>query len=228
MIPIGDSQKPSRFPLITFLLIFLNVAVFIIEITTPDFEGFISAYAFTPSLFSFGNIATWWPIITAAFLHGGFTHILFNMLFLWVFGDNVEDSLGSVGYILFYLGATCSAGLLQYVIDPHSTIPMLGASGAIAGILGYYLVVFPSHRIKTLLFMGGGMFMRELPAQIFLAYWTITQFLSGFGSLLAADGGGGTAWFAHIGGLLFGALIGFIATRLKRSNIGEYEIVRPF
>lgn len=223
MLPIADSHKTNRLPLVTWLLVFLNVAVFLVEITTVDIEGFFTNYAFTPALFDFWNMSTWWPIITAAFLHGGFTHILFNMLFLWVFGDNVEESLGSFGFVFFYLGATICAGLLQYTIDPTSSIPMLGASGAIAGILGYYLIIFPRHRIKTLMLFGGGIFTQELPAQLFLGYWAITQFFSGFGSLASAQEGG-TAWFAHIGGLLFGVLIGFfLRNKATRHRIGEYE-----
>lgn len=226
MIPIGDSQKSSRVPVITYLLVFLNIAIFLVELTAPDIESFFSLYAFTPANFVFWDLSTWWPIITAAFLHGGISHILFNMLFLWVFGDNVEDSLGTVKYLLFYLGATVSAGLLQYITDPGSTIPMIGASGAVSGILGYYLIIFPRHSIKTLLFFAGGVFIRELPAQIFLAYWAITQFFSGFGSLASAQEGG-TAWFAHIGGFIFGVIIGYLLLARKPRTYaqGGYEII---
>jgi len=227
MLPFADSQKTNRLPLITFLLLFLNVAVFLVEVSSVDIDGFFAKYAFIPAHFDFWTLGSWWPIVSAAFLHGGITHILFNMLFLWVFGDNVEDSLGTIGYIGFYLGAIISAGLLQYVVDPHSSIPMLGASGAIAGILGYYLVVFPRHRIKTLMFFGGGIYTQELPAQIFLGYWAITQFFSGVGSLAAqGTAEGGTAWFAHIGGLLFGILVGYLL-RKRTTGIspGEYEIL---
>lgn len=224
MLPISDSHKTNTLPLLTYFLIFINIAVFLVEITSPDIDGFITKYAFTPALFSFSDASTWYQLITSAFLHGGFSHILFNLLFLWIFGDNVEESLGSIGFLLFYLGATVSAGLLQYFIDPTTTIPMLGASGAIAGILGYYLIIFPKHTIKTLLFFGGVMFMRELPAQIFLAYWAVTQFFSGFGSLLTTSDGG-TAWFAHIGGLVFGVLIGIIISRTGSLRTPHYKIV---
>lgn len=226
MLPIADSHKTGKPPLVIWFLIFLNIVVFIVELATVDIESFFTTYAFTPALFDFWTMSSWLPIITAAFLHGGFTHILFNMLFLWVFGDNVEDSLGTIGFILFYLGATISAGLLQYIIDPTSTIPMLGASGAIAGTLGYYLVIFPRHRIKTLMFLGGGIFTQELPAQIFLGYWAITQFFSGVGSLASQGSEGGTAWFAHIGGLLFGVLVGLmLRSRATRHHFGKYEVL---
>ncbi|MCC7304366.1 rhomboid family intramembrane serine protease [bacterium] len=215
MIPLSDSHKTYRFPIITLLLLITNILIFLVEISVADLNGFIAKYAFTPALFSIADSSTWWPILTSAFLHGGITHILFNMLFLWVFGDNVEESLGSIGYVLFYLGATVCAALLQYIVDADSTIPMLGASGAIAGILGYYLIVFPRHRIRSLIFFAGGIFTQELPAQLFLVYWAGTQFLSGFGSLLSTQEGG-TAWFAHIGGLLFGVLIGLIVTKKNR------------
>lgn len=224
MIPIGDSHKTGKLPFITIFILFINIAVFIVELTTQDIDAFFRQYAFIPLDFVPSVLSSWIPIITAAFLHGGISHIVFNMLFLWVFGDNVEESLGSIRYLLFYLGASIAAALLQYIVDPTSPIPMIGASGAIAGILGYYLVVFPKHTIHTLLFFAGGIFMRELPAQIFLAYWAITQFFSGFGSLVTSQDGG-TAWFAHIGGLLFGVCVGLLLK--QRRNTNEYQYSSP-
>ncbi|MFZ6022330.1 MAG: rhomboid family intramembrane serine protease [Patescibacteria group bacterium] len=224
MIPIGDSHKTGKLPVVTILILFINIAVFFVELTAPDIEAFFLQYAFIPANFIPTQLSTWAPIISAAFLHGGISHILFNMLFLWVFGDNVEESLGTIRFILFYLGASIAAALLQYIIEPSSAIPMIGASGAIAGILGYYLVVFPRHTIQTLLFFAGGIFVRDLPAQIFLAYWAITQFFSGFGSLVTAQDGG-TAWFAHIGGLLFGVIIGLLMKQWQTSR--NYSYVSP-
>ena len=218
MFPLSDGQRSGKLPIITYLIIGINVIVFIIELLAPDFNDFISTYAFVPAYFHFFDLNTWWPLIAAAFMHGGYTHIIFNMLFLWVFGDNVEASLGTLGYILFYLGAAISAALLQYVIDPTTFIPMLGASGAIAGVLGYYLVMFPQHKIKTIIIgQFGRIFTPELPAIFFLGYWVLIQFIDGFGSLVTQDSGG-TAWFAHIGGVLFGVAIAFILKQLMISK----------
>lgn len=206
MIPLGDSQKSIRFPIVTVLLIVVNTIIFIFEMVQPDLDVFFRQYAFTPALFSFTDYTTWQPIITAAFLHGGVSHLLFNMLFLWVFGDTIENELGSIRYILFYLIAIIAAALLQYAVAPASPIPMLGASGAIAGILGYYIVRFPSHKIRTIMFFGGFPTEQNIPAQLFLGYWALVQFLNGIGSL-GASYEGGTAWFAHIGGFIAGFVI---------------------
>ncbi len=222
MIPIGDTQKSSNFPVVTVTILTLNIFIFIIQLFTEDIVAFYRDWAFTPAFFSFINPETWYTLITAAFLHGGITHIAFNMLFLWVFGDNVEEHMGSIKYTLFYLVAAIGATLLQYAIDPSSTIPTLGASGAIAGILGYYLMVFPTHSIKTLMLFGGGIFQQNIPAQVFLGYWAITQFFNGFGSLATANSGG-VAWFAHIGGLLIGVLFGYLAKKSRPTGYYIYE-----
>lgn len=214
MIPISDSHKSNRLPVFTISLITINVIVFLIEILNPNPEAFISAYSFIPANFIFSNLNTWGPIFNAAFMHAGVSHILFNMLFLWVFGDNVEEELGPIKFLIFYFGAIIAATLLQYIVDVNSQIPNLGASGAIAGILGYYLVRFPRHRISTVMFFGGRIYTRLIPAQVFLGYWAVTQLFSGFGSIATANDGG-VAWFAHIGGLVFGVIIGLITNTIR-------------
>ncbi len=219
MIPFADNTKTNRIPFVTYTLVGINILVFILELLSPNLDAFISTYAFTPSLFDITVISTWFPIISAAFLHGGISHIFFNMLFLWVFGDNVEDALGWFKYLLFYIGTAIAATLLQYLVDPASSIPMLGASGAVAGILGYYLIHFPHHKIKSLLFFYGRIYTQAIPAKAFLLYWAITQFFSGFGSLFSNQSEGGTAWFAHIGGLLFGVAIGLLVKVTNENKI---------
>lgn len=218
MFPYADSHKTAKLPIITITLLIINVLVFIAEMTAPSFEQFVWDYSFIPATFSVFDLTTWPQVFSAAFMHGSYSHIIFNMLFLWVFGDNVEERLGIVGYLIFYFGAIIAATLLQYAVDPYSTIPNLGASGAIAGILGFYLIAFPSHRIKTLIVGGYGIFTTEFPAQIYLIYWGVTQVFSGVGSLAAHDSGG-VAWFAHIGGFVFGLLAGFLAKAQGTRNM---------
>lgn len=211
MFPFSDTLRSGKLPIMTITIIAINVLVFIEELVVPNPDQFLAKYTLIPALFSISDMSTWYRIITAAFLHGGFAHIFFNMLFLWVFGDNVEAALGSFWYLLFYLAAAVISGLTQYAIDPTSTIPMLGASGAIAGVLGFYMIAFPQHNIRTLMLFGFRIFTTVFPAQLFLGYWIITQIISGATTIATSSiDVSGTAWFAHIGGFAFGALIGFL------------------
>jgi len=222
MIPVSDSHKTCKPAYITYILIALNILIFIVEITSSDINQFILQYSFIPSTFHLLDISSWKTVFTAAFMHGGISHILFNMLFLWVFGDNVEEDLGTIKYILFYFGAIIFATLLQYITDINSIIPNLGASGAIAGILGYYLIRFPERPIKTFVFYRGYVGFREYPAKFFLGYWAVLQFFNGFGTL-ATSVNTGTAWFAHIGGLLFGILVSYLIKQYENDIWGaEY------
>ena len=202
MFPIGDTNEPGRWPLVNYALIILNILIFLFEITATDTDAFISRYALTPALIHWNDWHTLIPFMTSQFLHGGWLHIGGNMLFLWVFGDNVEKRMG-VFYLPFYLVAGVVGNLLQYVIDPSSTIPGLGASGAIAGVLGAYLVMFPRNLIKTLVIFFGFITITEIPAPIMLVYWFITQLFNGVLSV-AAVAQGGVAYFAHIGGFATG------------------------
>lgn len=213
MIPIKDHNPSGRFPFVTYALIGLNVAVFVYMLTLREgaMDGFVAQYAVTPSVVTHGvNLVS---LITSMFLHGGFAHIIGNMLFLNIFGDNMEDRLGHFKYLLYYLGAGLAGSLLQIVFNPASNIPMLGASGAIAGVMGGYLVLFPHERVDVL-WSWGFVFQRStVPARMMLLYWIFFQFVSGLGSI--GISGGGVAFFAHIGGFAFG----WGAIKLMRRNI---------
>jgi membrane associated rhomboid family serine protease len=215
MIPLQDTRTSGRFPFQTVLLIAITLGVFFVQVTTPNLEGFMLRYAFIPALLDFANSQTWLPLVTAVFLHGGLLHILSNMLFLWVFGDNIEERLG-VLYIPFYLIGGIAANLGQYLVDPGSPIPILGASGAVAAVLGAYLVWYPHHRVKTLVPIIFFITIINLPAALLLIYWFGLQLFNGFASLGVSTGAeGGVAYFAHIVGFAVGA---FGALLLGRSR----------
>ena len=201
MIPIRDHNPSSTFPLVNYLLIFINVAVFIYMFLLPSLEldNFIFQYALIPSQVSLSSL------ITSQFLHAGIAHILGNMLFLHVFGENLEDRLGHLKYLIYYLLCGIFAALTQYFISPYSHIPVLGASGAIAGIMGGYLILFPKARIDVLLPLGIFFPMITVSAFTMLLYWIVVQFISGFGSLGVESGG--IAYFAHIGGFIAGIIL---------------------
>src|SRR3989338_7183330 len=150
MFPIRDHNTSHHFPIVTILLIGLTVYVFFLQLTNPDFEGFIQTFALIPSTVNFFQFETLFQFITSIFLHGVFLHIISNMWFLWIFGDNIEAELGIFQYVFFYLLCGVVAGLAQYFINPASDIPTLGASGAVAGVLGAYIVRYPRHRIDTI------------------------------------------------------------------------------
>lgn len=200
MFPLRDHNQSHKFPFVTILLILANSFVFFFLTT----EKFIFQYALIPSQIDFGNIYSLYPFITSMYLHGGLFHLLSNMWFLWIFGDNIEASLGHIIFFIFYTICGIGAAALQYVFSSTSTIPMLGASGAIAGVLGSYLVFFPKSRIDTLIVSFGGFLQKiQLPATIMLGYWFILQVFSGAVSL-GDMASGGVAWFAHIGGFAVG------------------------
>jgi membrane associated rhomboid family serine protease len=175
-------------------------------------EGFLREGAFVPSRFFLpGNTGSdIQSIFLSMFLHGGWAHILGNMLYLWIFGDNVEDRLGHVPYLVFYLLAGVAATLAHAFASPHSTMPAIGASGAISGVLGAYLIMFPKARVVTIIPLGFFLRMAELPALVVLGMWFVLQLFSGAASLGAASAqeSGGVAWWAHIGGFVFGMIVG--------------------
>jgi membrane associated rhomboid family serine protease len=215
MIPIKVTQPSYSRPTVTALLIAVNVFVFLHEFWLQiqgdpySLNHFISQYSLRPAYFHLENL------LTHMFLHSGWMHLLGNMLFLWVFGDNVEDILGHGKYLIFYLLCGVAAGLGQMVIDPYSRIPMLGASGAIAGVMGAYLVKFPHSEVRMLtwfLFI----FTFDVPAWAMLIYWFAMQLFGGFGSVSGSSYGsqGGVAFFAHVGGFIAGiVLIKLLGTR---------------
>jgi membrane associated rhomboid family serine protease len=165
-------------------------------------------------------------VVTSMFLHGSWLHVLGNMLFLWIFGNNVEDRLGRVGFALFYLAGGITAALAQVAIAPQSEIPLVGASGAIAAALGAYIVLFPGSRILSIVFLGFFYQLLEVPALIVLGYWFVLQLISGIGAFGAETAQGGVAFFAHIGGFVMGAVVGLLlrvvraGTNRRRPAIG--------
>ena len=208
MIPIRDHNPSGRFPFINYLLIGINILVFIYTLILPEqmLTAFIDKYAIIPALVVKGQHL--FSLISSMFLHGGIGHILGNMLFLNIFGDNLEDRLGHLKYLLFYLICGLAAAGLQILVDPSSIVPNLGASGAIAGIMGGYLVLFPRHKIDILFSLGWSLRQTTVPAYFMLFYWFAAQLFTGVGSLAYQDEMmGGVAYFAHIGGFLAGWLL---------------------
>jgi rhomboid family protein len=219
MIPIRDINPRRTVPVVTVLLIAANVALFFYELSLgPRLNAFVMTAAFVPAKFFAGGLspvaltAGLFSALLSMFLHGGWAHLLGNMLFLWIFGDNVEDRLGHFGFLLFYLLCGYAATFAHAWAGPGSVVPAIGASGAISGVLGAYLVMFPRARIVTLFWLF--LFVRfvEVPALVFLPIWFLIQFLSGIASLGAADvaSTGGVAWFAHVGGFLAGIVLLFL------------------
>lgn len=206
MLPLQDTHTSHTFPIVNYSIILLNVLIFIIQFTTINPELFIRVFGFIPAEFSLIRPSTYSSMFTSMFLHGGLLHIVSNLWFLHIFGDNVEDTFGHVVYALFYVGSGVAAVLAQYFIHPSSPIPLIGASGAIAGVTGAYFVIFKRARIEALVPSFFGMWQRvELPAWLFLGYWFILQIMSGVGSIATMHmNHGGVAFFAHIGGFIFG------------------------
>ena len=217
MFPLRDSIPSSRRPVVNVTIIAACVAAFLFELSLgPRLEGFIRAVGFVPArVFAAGSdgigvFAALRSLGSSMFLHGGWLHLIGNMWFLWVFGDNVEDALGHLGYLVFYLFCGVVAAVAQGLVSPTSTVPMVGASGAIAGVLGAYLVWYPWARVRTLIFLGIFFTTADLPAPVFLVLWFVVQFFSGTLALASAGAvAGGVAFFAHIGGFLAGALLAF-------------------
>ncbi|MFA5106730.1 MAG: rhomboid family intramembrane serine protease [Patescibacteria group bacterium] len=200
MIPLRDHNPSGKTPYVTYGLICVNVAVFVYMLTLGSgVDAFIGRYALTPADILRGT--GWLTFITSMFIHGGFLHIIGNMLFLYIFGDNLEAYLGRIKYIAFYLASGIVASAAQFLIAPHSTVPQIGASGAIAGIMGAYLALFPDAKIETLWILGFWIQRVTVSARFMLLYWIIFEFIYGFGSIGAQ---GGVAYFAHIGGFVFG------------------------
>jgi len=211
VIPLADTKGSGRFPFVTVSLIAINIFVFLLELSSSDLDRFIETYALIPALVNFSDFDSLKSFVTSMFLHGDLLHIGSNMLFLWVFGDNVEERLG-LFYLPFYLLGGIIAALAQYVVSPSLAIPTLGASGAVSAVLGAYLVLFPTHKVKTLVPVFGFVTFMTLPAMTMLIYWFVVQIVSGLISI-GAVAQGGVAWFAHIGGFVFGLLVGSLVRR---------------
>jgi membrane associated rhomboid family serine protease len=209
-IPLKDQTPHRNPPVINVLLICANIAVFAYQMTLPPhlLKAFLMANATIPARFAAlfaGTIdfhGAFLPLVTSMFLHAGIAHLAGNMLFLWIFGDNVEDFFGHIPYLLFYLAVGVGSGLLHVLFNLHSPLPTLGASGAISGVMGSYLVLYPRSRILTLVFI----FLVPIPAVFILGYWFFLQFIAGVSSLGEITQGG-VAWWAHIGGFLLGMIV---------------------
>lgn len=212
MIPIRDEIKTKRIPFVNYTLIAINIIVFLIMVLNPaKIDSIVMGNALIPTDITQGfKISVLKNFITAMFMHAGWMHLISNMLYLWIFGDNIEDRLGHVGYLLFYLAAGIFASGLHIFFNPTSNVPSLGASGAIAGVLGAYLIFYPQSKVYTFIPFGYFMRLRPLPAIVVLGLWFVMQIFSGVGSMMAQGQGGGVAYWAHIGGFVFGLLIGFL------------------
>jgi membrane associated rhomboid family serine protease len=214
MIPLRDDIPSYRKPVVTIGLIVANVVVFFLELSSKGgFENFILQYGAIPSEVTSGIELTSrfsFPIpltlFTSMFMHGGLFHLGGNMLYLWIFGDNMEDKLGHIRFFFFYVICGIVASLTHILTSPHSEIPMIGASGAIAGVLGAYFIRFPQAQIWTLVFFGFFVRVVRIPALLVLGFWFILQLLYGLPSL-GSQVSGGTAWFAHIGGFVAGIVL---------------------
>jgi len=215
VIPLKDKNPTHRVPVVNIALIVANIAVFLYEVSLgPRIEQFFLTFGIVPSdivesftggRFRIGAVS---PFFTSMFLHGGWLHLAGNMLYLWVFGDNVEDKLGHGRYLVFYLVCGLAASLLHVFIAPSSSMPTVGASGAISGILGAYLLMFPRARVLTVIPIFFFLQFAELPALVVLGFWFVMQFFNGLISLGYETGGmGGVAWWAHVGGFVAGLIL---------------------
>ena len=213
MIPLRDDNPAQRAAVVTRIVILLNVLVFMVELSAgPMRDEFLREWGVVPGrLFAAlsGDTALpveLWTLVTSQFLHGGWLHLIGNMVFLWVFGNNIEDVMGHGRFLVFYLVCGVAAAGAQILISPNSVVPMVGASGAISGVLGAYLLLYPRVRVHTLLFLGLFVTTVTLPAYVMLGYWAVLQLLGGLGSLGGVERGG-TAFFAHIGGFVAGLIL---------------------
>ncbi|MEN8142638.1 MAG: rhomboid family intramembrane serine protease [Thermodesulfobacteriota bacterium] len=233
MFPIKDNIPAHRFPVVNLWLIVINGICFVYEFSLRgELHNFIQAHGFVPARFmaaqleNFFDLSRFLPVFSSMFLHGGFLHLFFNMWMLWIFGDNVEDSMGPRRYLIFYLLCGSVSVFAQGVADPMSTVPMVGASGAISGVLGAYFVLYPGAKILTLIPIFIIFYTIEIPAFVFLGFWLVIQFLQGYASQLTTDGQavGGVAWWAHIGGFLAGVLlVNVFRQRSKKYGRGKWR-----
>jgi membrane associated rhomboid family serine protease len=225
MFPVGDDDvRGAGRPCLTWILIGLNVMAFLYELTLSQsqLEQFIMAYGVVPAQVMQGHNLI--SLFTSMFLHGGWAHILGNMVFLAVFGDNVEATLGKLGYLFFYLAGGLAASVAHIVFNLGGQVPSLGASGAVAAVLGAYVVMFPRSRVRVLVFFGYFIRFTQVAALFFVGIWFITQLFSGVASLgVETAQSGGVAYWAHVGGFVLGLLVGF----LLRGQAPELERAQP-
>ncbi len=225
MIPIRDTIPSARFPAVTVALICVNAIVFIVEInlSARGLDYLFLHWGIVPLRFTHPRLeANYFTLLSSIFLHGGWMHIIGNMWSLWIFGDNVEDRLGRVGFLTFYLLSGLAAGIGHVATNPASPVPTVGASGAIAGVMGAYLLLFPHARVVTIIPIFIFFQLVEVPAVIFLGIWFVIQLFSGTLSLATAgSSAGGVAWWAHIGGFIVGVLWALPLRRRNRTRLSE-------
>jgi membrane associated rhomboid family serine protease len=214
MFPIGDDNSSRRStPVVTYILIVLNVLFFLVEMSGGD--AFIMQWAFIPSRFLDNPIADFPTLFTSMFMHAGWVHLGGNMLYLWIFGDNVEDRFGKVGFLIFYIISGLGATATQLMFSLDSNIPNVGASGAIAGVLGAYILLFPQSRVSVL----QGQRIIPVPALMVIGLWFILQLFSGIGSISETSDTGGVAFMAHVGGFVTGFLLTFMFRGNPRTRL---------
>jgi len=203
-IPLRDiSRRPVHRPVVTISIIVINVVVFLLELAGG--EPFVEQWAVIPAHIVAGQ--HWITILTAMFMHAGWMHIIGNMVFLWAFGPEIEDAMGPLRYLAFYLLGGIVASVAQIAAMSSSTVPNLGASGAIAAVMGAFLITYPRDKIRTLLLLGWFITVTVIPASVLIGIWFLIQLFSQVGSVVAAQAGGGVAYMAHVGGFIFGAII---------------------
>lgn len=220
MIPLRDVIPSRTTPFVTVCLISLNAVAFLFELTLPAdrLDSFLRTYGLVPA------VLDWTTVLTSMFLHGGWLHFVGNMLYLWIFGDNVEDRMGHARFIAFYLLCGATAALAQVLMRPDSMVPTIGASGAIAGVMGAYLVLFPHSRVLTLVPLFVIWEIIEVPAVLFLGLWFVVQLFSGVGSLAVSTGDtGGVAFWAHVAGFVAG-LGGVFVFRRRQRRTAEWWV----
>ena len=228
MIPYKDNIPSRHRPFITWGLIAVNVIVFLFELLEgPNLDAVFYQFGMVPAYVTAGTYGPRYeivPFLTSMFMHAGWLHIAGNMLYLWIFGDNVEDRMGHVLFLFFYLVSGVGASLLHLATDPTSTVPTVGASGAIAGVMGAYFVLYPKARVRSVVIFFYLIRIMEIPAIIFLGFWFVLQFFSGVASIGAAESGG-VAFWAHVGGFIVGIVGGFLARLLTKDR--SMEVISP-
>jgi len=213
MIPLSDaSRRPRNFPLVTTGIIIVNAFVFVLELMGGD--AFVMQWSEIPATIVAGH--HWVTILTAMFMHAGWMHIIGNMVFLWAFGPEIEDAMGPLWYLAFYLLSGLAASLAQIALMPSSTIPNLGASGAIAGVMGAFLVTYPHDQIRAVLLLGWWTRITLIPAALLIGFWFLIQIFDQVGAVADVKTGGGVAYAAHVGGFIFGAVTARIFERFRR------------
>jgi membrane associated rhomboid family serine protease len=222
-IPLRDiSRRPVHRPVVTISIIVINVVVFLLELAGG--QQFVEQWAVIPAHIVAGQ--RWITILTAMFMHGGWMHIIGNMVFLWAFGPEIEDAMGPIRYLAFYLLGGIVASVAQIAAMSSSTVPNLGASGAIAAVMGAFLITYPRDKIRTLLLLGWFITVTVIPASVLIGIWFLIQLFSQVGSVVAAQSGGGVAYMAHVGGFIFGAIVARLFEDPRR--IAAQSVSREF